>query len=507
MKTLPALALLSLATAPLPAFAEAEIDPPHPYTKDSRIPIVQKVQLLFSIVSHYSHIPDRVQFYNQEGEPRGNQNFAVPHLVYDPVITLYNPYPEPLSIPRLRIRIDDPPVGFQFSKISGGGRRGGTESYLRPEFASGEFHGLARLQIENLHNPQARRHFTLVLTDEGRGGSPGADLELAPGETKSFSPFIEDQWTWGLETSSSSNSRSFFDWRAAYNLGNEDPRFSDDRDPLGPFGVACVPGFDPRAGLQTDQLSYPGDDRPVQTLYDFELTNDHSPAWVAIRTADNLRVQSRVMRTAPDPDLPDFRIAVLAGERLDPARDRLQDFSFSIDPLIGSPGGETPTSRSYRSGGILQSSHDTTPGGKSPFALLTIAARQTPLLDGSLGKFAEMDGNRHYEVRFDDVATFSAPTMTDALYSIMPLDRPKVLSTARQENMLRIAFATPSDSSDDWRVMGGTSLDTLSTDLSHVTQIVSGPPGLGGNFARKLFIAWIDVSDLPSRYFARLEEQ
>ncbi len=58
---------------------------------ETRHPIISKVEIVFSLVSHHSHVGSRVDFYNNYGEPRGNLSYAVPHLVYEPVVTLYNP--------------------------------------------------------------------------------------------------------------------------------------------------------------------------------------------------------------------------------------------------------------------------------------------------------------------------------------------------------------------------------------------------------------------------------
>ncbi|RYD36658.1 MAG: hypothetical protein EOP87_05030, partial [Verrucomicrobiaceae bacterium] len=120
-------------------------------TTPTRYPVISKVELLFSLVTHYSHIGERVDFYNNYGSPKGNTNYAVPHLVYEPIVTLYNPYNEPLTMSRSQIKIWDPPVGFAFKKNS---------DFLRSDFASGNFHGLARLQIGYDSDPAARKTFT-----------------------------------------------------------------------------------------------------------------------------------------------------------------------------------------------------------------------------------------------------------------------------------------------------------------------------------------------------------
>src|SRR5690606_24826149 len=188
-------------------------------TFERLIPVIAKLQIVFSIVSHHAHIGDRMNFYNNEGVPKGNLNHAVPHLAYDPIITLYNPYDVELDLTNLRIRVWDPPVGFRFQKVAA---EGGPVWY-RPEMAQGEFHGLARFQIDNETNDQARRTFTLILSD-GTPSASASSLVLEPGEVKVFSPRVEENWNWALETASEMNPRSFFDWKAGSDFGNRDNR-------------------------------------------------------------------------------------------------------------------------------------------------------------------------------------------------------------------------------------------------------------------------------------------
>ena len=82
----------------------------------TRQPVISKVEFIFSMVSHYNHLGERINFYNTAGSPAGNTNYAVPHLVYEPVVTLYNPYNEALTLTKARVKISDPPVGFTFKK-------------------------------------------------------------------------------------------------------------------------------------------------------------------------------------------------------------------------------------------------------------------------------------------------------------------------------------------------------------------------------------------------------
>jgi hypothetical protein len=118
----------------------------HTADAQTKYPVVLKVQLHFSAVSHTSTISARVALYNANG---GNSNYAVPFLVCDPVVTLYNPYPVPITVNRLRVRISDPPVGFRFKKNS---------TYLRQDFTNGTYLGLSRFQTQNESSTFARKH-------------------------------------------------------------------------------------------------------------------------------------------------------------------------------------------------------------------------------------------------------------------------------------------------------------------------------------------------------------
>jgi hypothetical protein len=371
------------------------------------LPVIAKLQIMFSAVTHHNHIGDRINFFNNHGVPKGNQNYGCPHLAYDPVITLYNPYDVALDLQKLRIRIWDPPVVFGFKK---------NNAWLRDEFASGNFHGLARFQIANERNSNARRYFTLFLR-EMNGSVPGRKIRLEPGEVKVFSPWVEPNWTWGLETAGGYNVRSFFDWNAGLDFGNRDGRTGQT------MGIETVPGWDPRAGLQTDHLSYSS--RPQSTRYDFEIAHNWNGGWLAIKNTDTFTVEAKPGRTVADAALPDFRVDLLAGSIADTTRDILRTYNFRF----GNPTAEisaTPAkpviSRTFLVGELLQKPTDTRPEGKSPFAILSMAAKTTvdpfdqsmpwlhnhPVVEGSDQVTARV-GNAldSYDMRFEEVQDFN----------------------------------------------------------------------------------------------------
>lgn len=383
------------------------------------LPVIAKLQIMFSIVTHYNHIGDRVNFYNTKGVPAGNTNYGCPHLVYDPVLTLYNPYDVAIQLPKLRVRLWDPPVVFGFKK---------NNVWLRDEFAnpSGSgFQGLAQFQIANEKNPSARRYFTMYLTERTSSavtGSPGKLIRLEPGEVKVFSPWVESNWNWAMETAGGYTVRAFFDWNAGNDFGNQDKRPGFEST----FGIQSVPGWDQRAGLQTDHLSY-ANGRPPASLYDFEKANNWTAGWLAIKLDDTFSVSAKPSRTIKDSglsSLPDFQVDLLAAQAVNPQDDILRSYNFRFTDVEGEISGKSPATiieRTFRVGDLLQTPTDKSPGGKSPFALLTMRAKTTkdpkdvsmpwlhnhPVVEGA-DMNSRMVGNAldSYDLRFETVRDF-----------------------------------------------------------------------------------------------------
>jgi len=380
------------------------------------MPVIAKLQIMFSAVTHYNHLPERIAFYDKYGVPQGNTNYAAPHLVYDPVVTLYNPYDVSLTLQKLRVRVWDPPVLFGMKKNS---------DWLRPEFASGQFHSLARFQIANEHVPNARRYFTLLLTDAKAPAGYGGPITLQPGEVRVFAPFVEPNWNWQMETAGGYTVRSFFDWNAGNDFGNVDGRSKN------PFGIETVPGWDPRAGLQTDHLSY-GDARPQQTRYGFEIAahppdypNGMNGGWLVINTRESFTIEAKPGRAVNIAGQPDFEVDLLAGSVADVTRDMLRTYRFRFsnpEAEISATPARPIISRNWLAGDILQKPGDQAASGKSPFGLLTMTAKTTvdnldastpwlhnqPVVEGMEQNTARV-GNAldSYDVRFEEVQDFT----------------------------------------------------------------------------------------------------
>ncbi len=447
----------------------------------TRQPVISKVEFLFSMVSHYNHLQERINFYNTAGSPAGNTNYAIPHLVYDPVVTLYNPYNEALTLTKARVKISDPPVGFAFKK---------NNVFLRPEFANGSFIGLPRFQIAHEHDASARKSFTLFLRGTNASGQPGSSIVLQPGQSRTFSAWVEANWTWGLETAGGYTVRSFFDWNSSNDFTNRDGRTGN------AFGVESIPGpfpylGDARAGFQTDGLSL--STRPAATRYDFETANNWGGNWVAIKMNDSVTVEAKAMRTFPASSSPDFQVELLKGQVVDPAADRVKAFPMSISNIIQHPA-QPIVSRTYRVGDILQGPNDNTSGGKSPFASVTLMAKTKALQRNTFYQTPAVPTSDLYEIRFDEVVQFGSilPRTSDA-----PIGAPEVTSVTRNGDTLYVDFIGRPEITS-WKLKGTSSLQAGFDDT--LTGVMAGPSGTG------VHKAIINIAGRGDRYFVRIEE-
>ena len=415
-------------------------------TTERLLPIIAKFQLVFSLVTHYAHIQRRSQIYETKGTPKGNTQYAVLHLVYDPVVTLYNPYDVSLELKQLRIRVWDPPVAFRFSKVVGT-----SETLFRP---NGIWSGLAQYFYVDEKHDLARKAFTMVPTD-GTNASSSTKLKLQPGEVRVFSLRVQDSWNWQTEIADEWTPKTFFDW------GVNERNFSnaDSRTPtgIGKFGVETVPGWNFKAGLQTDHLAYANRKTTnPESLYDFEKAavaserNADIGGFVAIKLADSVRVEAKPLVRSGSGQKSSFQIDILAAKTVgsvdyqtiqtDTNNTKVQDdtvrsysfnFANATDPaaeLLQNPTAP-PVSQKFTAGSLLQRPSEKIPGtsaegpgGKRPFAMLEMSARTTrddltdnkpwlynnAVVEGGVQNSAAIGlANQSYDLRFLEMTSFS----------------------------------------------------------------------------------------------------
>lgn len=473
----------------------AAASPAHART-DTRLPVISRVEVKYSIVSHYSHLGDRVAFYNQYGQPQGNTNYAVPHLVYEPVVTLYNPYNTTLTLPKCRVRIANPPVGFKFRK---------NNDYLRDEWNNGgPFLGLGRFQHGNESNPDVQKTITLLLrTSSNSSTAPDGSIVLQPGQSMSFATWVESGWTWGLETSGGVNgARSFFDSIPANDRSNKDGRTNN------LFGVEAKQGggqffiyHDYRAGFQTDALSVPTG-RPAATRYSFETGTFGTTSWVAMKLTDTLNVQAKGVDTVLDPLIPDFGLSLMAGDVQDPVADTLKSYSFNIGDLE-QPETETPQapaiSRILYMRDIVQSPPDPTPGGKTSFASFLMIAKSTALQQKKFQAESQPPANELYETKLQPLFDWT----DDGWPYNGPSDHPQggVVVTGVErvgDNLMLDVAAEPFRTPALWKVMGGGDPAALTNDHTGSTVIQEGPSGTG------IYKLTVPIPSGVEKYFVRL---
>lgn len=443
------------------------------------------VQLHFSLVSHYLTVPSRITEYDYSGG--GSYGYAVPHLVADPAVTLFNPHPHPITVGHVRVRIWDPPVAFRLHKNG---------VWLRSSFANGEFEGIGRFRYSQQSNPMARKWFTLLLsTLDEDSGQPGQAITLQPGESKRFGPWVEPSWNWAFEYPEPYQPRSFFDFSG--NFTNIDGRTDN------PLGAECVPGTDLRAGFQWDHLSH-SSSRPAASYYSFESRDSSNSGWVAIRLTDTVGLEARSQRTVADPSQPDFRISILEGADPDPLLDLFQDFAFNLEDMSSdTPTGAPPIARTFFCGSLLQSNLDPTSGGKALVASLTARAKLASLTRGDLETPGSRTGNDHFDLSFTAETDFILAESTPNSRFGADAQSPVLLHSARIGNEFRLALAAPADAGP-WKIMGGIAPDQMQTDLTSLATMYPGPPAAEGT---KVHFLSLDASGLGPRYFVQVHEQ
>ncbi|MEO7100118.1 MAG: hypothetical protein ABI162_12205 [Luteolibacter sp.] len=394
------------------------------------VPVIAKLQLVFSMVAHYSFdVAQRRKNLDDKGNPKGYTNYGAVDLVYDPVITLYNPYDVTLDLSKTRIRIWDPPVAFSFTKYDHGWPYKTNPISSGNVRSDGQFVGLA--QMHSNAKPTDRKRFTLVLAD-GTSQGLGARLKLLPGEVKVFSPRVESSWTWGTETAGGYGSNSqatFFDWDTTKNFGNQDHR-QNARYPT--LGVECAPGFDTLAGLQTDNIA---NNRNPATRYSFEVSFNEV---VTVRTTDEIQVDAKPLVVATGAPA-QFQVDLLAGVSAGSASndttidstnsavagDTLRSYRFFFsniaDEISDHP--TTPITRKFEVGKILQPDTDRKAqfGKKRPFAMLEMTARTTKeqftdskpwlynnfIVDGGEQRTANVGlSHQSYDLRLKEITSF-----------------------------------------------------------------------------------------------------
>ena len=452
--------------------AAATVAPPEGYVP----PVISKVQMVFSMVAHHHYLPSRI---NQYGGPTRHTRYAVPHLVYEPLVTLSNPGREALVLDGAsapRVRIWDTPVGFRFKR---------NNSYLRPAFANGEFQGLARFQVANENNANARKSFIVQTGGLDASGGPERHLSIEPNGSAMFAPWVEPTWNWEVETAGGFVPYAFYDWNLSkvFTWKDSRPALTE----FGEMGFFCTPGWDPRAGFQADHLS----------------NTSSGTGWVSALLTDTVSVEARAQRQVTAEGAADFQVDLLLGNDVSGALATVQELRISLEDLLqmetDNPGDPT-ASATFTVGDLLQTPPDLTPGGKTPFAVLSLIAKPAALRDGSLERLGTIENAREfYDLRFDAIERFEDVAAITPITSTPIPATVTVLGGRRSGEVFSFSYAVP-EGAGPLVPFGGSGLEGMDSDLSGRTTLVQDP------VESHVFTAHVDVSGLGPRYFIVLRE-
>ncbi len=162
-------------------------------------PVIAKVQVVFSLISRRSHGPWPAAIWNRTRDPKRKYML---HLLYSPIVTLYNPYNVAIKFDKMKVEFENVPIGFQF--------------YRNNQAQTTRQLPMNQLYVWHETNSNVTKSFSITL--QGKGASGHVDpndpepVTLLPGEVRVFSPYFEPGYSWFKELGNG-NGFDYFDWQ------------------------------------------------------------------------------------------------------------------------------------------------------------------------------------------------------------------------------------------------------------------------------------------------------
>lgn len=264
-------------------------------------PAVARIELVFSLITRNAHggWPTRI---NNPRRP------YLLHMMYSPIVTLYNPYNVPISFDEIEVEFEDLPIGFRF--------------FRNGEAMTTRIATLNQLYVSQQTGNQ-KKSFGFTLKEEIDSRSR-AKAVIEPGATRIYGVNVSPNWTWAQDRVGDGN--TIFDWRddktGAFTCGRgwsqgmgfdidwlapESLKTGSNDNPAGV--IACGPGdlidveFGPAAPLTGQgsffvNLSIPDRRRPV-TFSRFEVeygSVDSLKQSLELKTVDGVTFPQRLER-------------------------------------------------------------------------------------------------------------------------------------------------------------------------------------------------------------------
>ncbi|MDQ8188945.1 pilus assembly PilX family protein [Roseibacillus persicicus] len=338
-------------------------------------PVIAKMQIVFSMVTHPLNLKDRHNLAPKyaTADRRYAGRHLRPWLVFEPIVTLWNPYSVPIEFESLSIGLDKIPVAFRFGKGEGGEEydfrvveRGGGRSSRSYWPLSHFVHGGGK--------NDAISNFSFNI----RGGNMAEGMNrdpivLQPGENKIFSSFVKEGQNWGSVMDDFSIVGS-----DTVGAGNQRSLIKD---------VDLVEGWNTVGGFRFDHLSRNHENRNPLSLYPFEKKDPvrsgsyHS---VALRPQDSIIVKAKLSNNdansdSEDDQRQDFTMLVEMDRIGGIESDKILGSSFTVreKELLYEEDADTLIERKFPAVTLLQQASDTTRGGKTPFAVFTMTAKSS----------------------------------------------------------------------------------------------------------------------------------
>lgn len=338
-------------------------------------PVIAKLQILFSMVTHPLNVRDRhnaAPKYNEADRSFAGQHLR-PWLVFEPIVTLWNPYSVPIEFDSLAIGLDKIPVSFRFGKDDGNGAQD-----LRIQEAQSGRNSISFWPLSHFVHGSGKVNAISNFSFNVRGGNMEEGVNrspiiLQPGENKVFSSFVREGQSWGRVMDQFSIQDS-----SAVGAGNGSSLIKE---------VDLVEGWNPVGGFRFDHLARNLENRNQRSLYSFERRTPINPGWhqwCALRPQDSIIVKAKLANNDVNNDSEDertdsFTMLVEMDRMGGISSDQILGSSFTVrdKERLYEEDADFVIERSFPAITLLQSSSDTTRGGKTPFAVFTMTAKSS----------------------------------------------------------------------------------------------------------------------------------
>lgn len=338
-------------------------------------PVIAKMQIVFSMVTHPLNLKDRHNLapkYDVADRRYAGRHLR-PWLVFEPIVTLWNPYSVPIEFQSLSIGLDKIPVAFRFGK-----GEGAAENDFRVVERGGGRSSRSYWPLSHFVHGGGKNDAISNFSFNVRGGNmidgiSRDPIVLQPGENKIFSSFVKEGQNWGSVMDDFSI------------VGSETVGAGNQRSLI--KNVDLVEGWNTVGGFRFDHLSRNHENRNPASLYPFEMRDPvrsgsyHS---VALRPQDSIIVKAKLSNNdvnsdSEDDSRQDFTMLVEMDKAGGIQNDRILGSSFTVreKELLYEEDADALIERKFPAITLLQEASDTTRGGKTPFAVFTMTAKSS----------------------------------------------------------------------------------------------------------------------------------